>query len=43
MEKWIEVFENSGGEFRLIDRQRRKGTIKSKLLPGFSVEMDCIL
>ncbi len=43
MEKWIEVFENSGGEFRLMDRQRRKGTIKSKLLPDFSVELESIL
>ncbi len=40
MEKSIEVYENSSEGFRLFMRIVEKGTVSSKLLEGFSVELE---
>jgi Uma2 family endonuclease len=41
-EKWVEVFENSKGEFLLLERQRNTGTIRSRILPGFELQVESI-
>jgi len=40
IEKSIEVYENLNGQFKLIDMAEQKGTIKSRLLKGFSVKVE---
>ncbi len=40
MEKSIEVYKNRDGNFGLIERAEQKGTVKSKLLEGFSLKVE---
>lgn len=42
MEKTIEVYENINGEFKAFSQGQGKEIVKSKLLEGFSVEMEKI-
>lgn len=42
MEKTIEVYENINGEFKLFNQGQGKEIVKSKLLEGFSVELEKI-
>ncbi len=43
LDKSIEIFENIDGHFRSIDYACLKGTVSSKVLDGFSVEIEKIL
>ncbi len=38
----VEVFENVNGEFKQLERRRKKGTVSSKVLPGFSVSVESL-
>jgi Uma2 family endonuclease len=40
MEKGIEVYENVSGEFKIFGQATEKGRVNSKLLEGFSVEVE---
>ncbi|MCL4537319.1 MAG: Uma2 family endonuclease [Nitrospirae bacterium] len=40
MEKSIEVYENTNSGFKLFNQGQQKGSIKSKLLEGFGVEIE---
>ncbi|MCL4537323.1 MAG: Uma2 family endonuclease [Nitrospirae bacterium] len=40
MEKSIEVYENVNGEFKIYSQAMEKGRVNSKLLEGFSVELE---
>jgi Uma2 family endonuclease len=42
MEKGIEVYENVGGGFKIFGQATEKGRVNSKLLEGFSVELEKI-
>jgi len=42
MEKTIEVFENVNRSFQLLAKGKQSGTMHSKLLQGFSLELDKI-
>jgi Uma2 family endonuclease len=42
MEKAIEVFENRNGQFLTIAKARKAGCLSSKLLEGFSTELNSI-
>lgn len=39
-EKTIEVYENTGGEFKVFSKSRDKGTAKSRLLTGFEIALE---
>ncbi|MFQ5650629.1 MAG: Uma2 family endonuclease [bacterium] len=38
-QEWIEVYCNDHGEFKLESRLEKEGTVKSRLLKGFQVDM----
>lgn len=40
MEKSLEIYENKGGEFILIESAKEKGNVKSRLLEGFDVNVE---
>jgi Uma2 family endonuclease len=41
-EEVVEVFENVNGEFKQLERRRKKGNVSSKILPGFSVSVESL-
>jgi Uma2 family endonuclease len=41
-EKTIEIFENIGQEFKPLVKMKKTGTVASKLLAGFSVDIETI-
>lgn len=43
IEKIIEVYENLGGEFKIVSKAQNKGKVESKLLEGFEIEIEKVI